>query len=338
MISEENLGEKLPPTKGDRHATLEGVPREPLDCGMGSLDGGVGLQKEALACRASALTAELIARVSDCVADIRVGEDIREYHGDSERLSTSAIKTYLSGGPEAFYARHVAQTDKDTGSAAKDHGNLLHTWFETLDDSLQFAVVPPTSELTAGGGIGQKALKYAAEKAGPDALVVSPAGFAQAQREIAAVRRAAGDLIDEIVGHEVSIRYEINGHPVRCRADAMTATRFLDLKTTREANPRRDFWKSVVDYGYDVQDWVYQRGMEACGMEAAPLIFIVVSTTSAQCVCGTIPQEMTNAAGDRVLAALEDIALRRELDWWMPDDHGDVIEFFVPARLLGRIG
>lgn len=309
-----------------------GSPEDCVPPTLGYSFGGV----RTLACRASALPTELIARVSDCVADVRLGEAIADYHGDPDYVSTSALKTYLTGGPEAFYARHVSRTEQQAESAAMSHGTFLHTWFETRDDELSFAVVPPPSELTAGGGIGQKALKWAAENAGADAPVVSPKEFEQSQKEVAAVLRAAGGLLDSVVANEVSIRFAINGHKVRCRADAMTHNRFLDLKTTREANVKRDFWKSILEYGYDVQDWVYQRGMEACGMEAAPLIFIVVSTTSARCCCGTIPQELTKAAGERVAAALEDIALRKELDWWMPDDHGDVIEFPVPARFLGR--
>lgn len=292
-----------------------------------------------LACRASALTTELIAqvvRVSGCVADVRLGEDIAEYHGDKDRDSTSAIKVYLRDGVEAYHDRYIARTTKDSGSTAKSWGNLLHTWFELLDDSLRFTVVPPASELTAGGSVGQKALKWAAENADPGLTVISAEEFEKAVRETKAVRRAAGDLLGEIIGHEVSVRFDIDGHPLRCRFDALTPTHVLDLKTTRESNVKRDFWKSILDYGYDVQDWIYQRGMEAMGMKPEPLIFIVVSTTSAQCCCGTIPQEMTKAAGERVLAALEDIALRRELDWWMPDDHGEVIEFPVPARVLGR--
>jgi len=289
-----------------------------------------------LACRASALTTELIARVSDCVADIRLGEPIGEYHRD-ETLSTSKIKDFLVGGPEYFHACHVERSVQRSKTAAFNHGDLLHYWLETLDDSFSFAVASPKSELTPSEGIGQKARKWFEAQGFPEeTFLVSPSELAQAKAEARAVRRAAGNLIDEIVGHEVSIRFDISGCPVKCRADAITATRFLDLKTTRERWLLKDFWKSVADYGYDVQDYIYQRGMEACGMEAAPLIFIVVSTTSGQCRCVTLPQQMTRAAGRRVEAALQDIALRRELDCWLPDEHGDVVELPVPAGVLGR--
>jgi len=35
--------------------------------------------------------------------------------------------------------------------------------------------------------------------------------------------------------------------------------------------------------------------------------------------------------------ALADLRLREDLDWWLPDSHGEVIELPVPAHILGRL-
>jgi hypothetical protein len=294
------------------------------------------------ACRAGALTTELIARPNPCLADVRVGEPIGEYHGDKEYLSTSSLRDYGEG--LAYYcARHVYKTVQAPESDALSHGSKLHRWLEDLDDSLPWLAEVPASKCTATGGLGQTAQKWAKEHLPEESrqFLASPAEMAQLRREIAALREAYGSLLDSIVIGEVSLRWEQQlgdgrAAKMRCRPDAVTYDRLVDLKTTREKDPSRRFWKSILDYGYDLQDWVYQRGMEAYGMEPQPLLFLVVSTTTYACQCGTIPQQLTRTAGVRALEALTDLTTRRELDWWHHDDHGDVVEFFVPESILGR--
>jgi hypothetical protein len=132
---------------------------------------------------------------------------------------------------------------------------------------------------------------------------------------------------------------EANGDRLKCRFDAITSDGLaLDLKTTREADILSGFWKSVVDFKYHLQDAWYRRGMEACGMEPAPLRFIVISTSLPHdCQVVTLPDAVV-AEGQRLMdRALADLRLRESLDWWLPDTHGEVVELQFPAHVLGRM-
>lgn len=284
------------------------------------------------ACRAGALPTELIARLNAFLAAVVIGESITAYHSDKSRISCSSVKDFLRG-PDYFYARHVEQSLPAPESSALSHGQLLHTWFENNDDSLSFVACPPTDTLTATGSIGQKAKKWAAENC-PDALLVSPKEREQLEREVSKLlsNRAFCEWREQIVIREASVRFEtLEGDRLRCRMDAATEDTWLDLKTTKEQDICRGFWKSVRDFGYDIQDAFYQMGMEACGLEPKPLVFIVVSTVPPhQTQCLTLPQDIVASARDRLTAALADLRLRTELDWWLPDSTNETVELFYP--------
>ncbi len=272
--------------------------------------------------------------------DVRRGESNADYHADETYRSVSRIKTFLDS-PTLYHSRYIARTLPQQSSPAMDHGTLLHSWLERGDALLADIAVPPESTLTGTGLVGKEAKKWAADNFGPDAVVVSPKERAQLHLEIESIRRnpAAMELIDDIREHELSIRWETpDGHRLKCRADAVTSNFFIDLKTTREPDVRAGFWKSVLDYRYHLQDAWYRRGMEALGMEARPLRFIVVSTSHwHDCQVVYLPQQVM-AEGERLMEkALADIRLRERLDWWLPDQHGEVAELWFPAHVLGRM-
>ena len=284
------------------------------------------------ACRAGALPTELIARLNAFLAAVMIGEPIGDYHADKSRISCSSVKDFLKG-PDYFYARHIEQSLPSPESSSLSHGQLLHTWLETGDDSLSFVACPPAETLTATGAIGQKAKKWAAENC-PDAELVSPKEREQLRREVEKLlaNRAFCEWREKIVLCEASVRFETaEGDRLRCRADAMCEDTWLDLKTTREQDILGGFWRSVRDFGYDIQDAFYQMGMEACGLEPKPLVFIVVSTTAQhQTQCLTLPQDIVASAKARLLSALADLRLRKELDWWLPDSTNETVELSYP--------
>lgn len=284
------------------------------------------------ACRAGALPTELIARLNAFIAAVVIGESITAYHADKSRISCSSVKDFLRG-PDYFHARHLEQSLPAPESSSLSHGQLLHTWFETGDDSLSFVACPPQDTLTATGSIGQKAKKWADENC-PDAVLVSPKEREQLRREVQKLlsNRAFCEWREQIVFSEASVRWETpEGDRLRCRMDAATEDRWLDLKTTKEQDICRGFWRSVRDFGYDIQDAFYQMGMEACGLEPKPLVFIVVSTVPPhQAQCLTLPQDIVASARDRLTAALADLRLRTELDWWLPDSTNETVELFYP--------
>lgn len=267
---------------------------------------------------------------------ITEGESNEDYHS-SAGWSKSQLWDHASRGSRYFYLRHVARSIKPEESAALSHGTRLHRWLEVGDQLFNELVCPPQDTLTETGLIGKKALQWAAEHA-PDRQVVSWRELAQLSREVDSIRehRAARRLLESAVAHEVSVRWRSpDGDLLRCRPDLVTEDAWVDLKTTREADILSSFWKSVMDYGYHAQDAHYQWGMEGAGMEARPLVFIVVSTTGVhECHVVTLPQELVAEGRRRLLQSLADIRLRMDLDYWMPDRHGEVVELPIPAHLL----
>lgn len=267
---------------------------------------------------------------------ITAGESNEDYHASSG-WSKSQLWDHSSRGARYFYLRHVAKSIRPEESSALSHGTRLHRWLEVGDQLFDELVSPPPDTLTETGLVGKKALQWAADNA-PGRQVVSSRELAQIRREIDSIRehRAARELIDAAVGHELSVRWRSpDGDMLRCRPDLITDKVWVDLKTTREADILASFWKSVMDYGYHAQDAHYQWGMEAAGMEARPLAFIVVSTTGVHdCHVVTLPQELVAEGRRRLLQSLADIRLRMDLDYWMPDQHGEVVELPVPAHLI----
>ena len=285
------------------------------------------------ACRAGALTAELIARLNSFVAAVVIGESITTYHDDKSRISCSSFKDFLHG-PDYYHARHVEKTLPAPYSNSLSHGTLLHHWFETGDDSLSFAVSPPKETLTSTGNLCKKSREWAKENA-QDGMLVSPKEKDQLAWEVSNLlkNRAFCEWREQIVLAEASIRFEgPEGIQMRTRFDAATELRWLDLKTTKETDILGGgFAKSVRTFGYDIQDAWYQMAMEACGLDPQPLVFIVVSTIPPhRTQCLTLPQDAVRKAKDVVLRGLADLRLRRELDWWLPDTTNETVEMSYP--------
>ena len=276
-----------------------------------------------------------------CVAEIRRGESSSEYHGDTDWLNCSSAKTAVDS-PVLYYQRHVARSLPPLSSASLTVGTLVHEWLELGDPVLDTWAVPPEGTLTPTGGVGKEAKKWVADNFGPDATIVSPSDLRIVRRCISAIRsnRAACELIERVCERELSVRWATpEGDRLRCRFDCLTEDGLvLDLKTTRESDIARHFWKAVLDYKYHFSDAWYRRGMEACGMEPAPLRYLVVSTVPPHdCQVVTLPAAV-HAEGQRLMdATLADLRLRTGLDWWLPDHHGEVLELSFPAHSLGRL-
>lgn len=268
------------------------------------------------------------------------GESNADYHS-SAGWSKSQLWDFVTRGPRYFYLRHVAKSIKPEESAALSHGTLLHRWLEVGDSFWDELVVPPANLLTGTGRVGKAAKEWMAEHAAGKSLV-SQAEFDQLRAEAAAIKahKGARGLIEARVASEVSIRWQHHdGTLLRCRPDLIAEDALgrvvVDLKTTREADVLSSWWRSVMDYGYHAQDAHYQWGMEAAGMEARPLVFIVVSTTNPDAVeAVTLPADLVDLGRRRMEAAIADIAVRSEFDCWMPEQHGEVVELPVPPHVL----
>lgn len=266
------------------------------------------------------------------------GESNQDYHS-SAGWSKSQIWDHASRGLRYFYLRHVAKAIQPEESAAMAHGTRLHRWLEIGDQLFDELVCPPEDTLTETGLVGKKAQQWAAEHA-PGKDLVAPKEIRQLRREISSIleHKSARRLIESAVAHEVSVRWQSKeGDLLRCRPDLVSEDAWVDLKTTREADILSSFHHSVTSYGYHAQDAHYQWGMEALGLDPRPLNFVVVSTTSHQCEVVTLPAELVAIGRRRMLASLADIRLRLDLDYWLPDQHGEIVELPVPAHVMRNL-
>lgn len=281
----------------------------------------------------------VLYRPLDASTTVTEGESNQDYHS-SDGWSKSQLWDHSSRGSHYFYLRHVAKSSKPEESPALSHGTRLHRWLEVGEQAFAEMVVPPPHTLTDTGLVGKKALQWAKET-DPGKDVVSRREYYQLRAEADSVmsHKAAREHIEARLAGEISVRWRSqDGDLLRCRPDLVTENAWVDLKTTREQDILSSFWKSVLDYGYHAQDAHYQWGMEAVGMDPRPLIFIVVSTTHPhECHVVTLPQELVAEGRNRLLRSLADIRVRMDLDYWMPDQHGEVVELPIPAHVLRRL-
>jgi hypothetical protein len=277
-----------------------------------------------------------------CVgAEVRRGEPNESYHAKDGHKSCSPVKTFCES-VRLYHARHVTQTLPPLSGDAVYHGSLLHEWWEAdfSDGFLATLAVPPESTLTSTGLIGKEAKQHCADHFPAGAKIVAPKEVGQLRRERDALlaNPAFVELNERVVDREISVRWEQDGHRLKSKFDALTDEFALDLKTTREEDILASFHDSVVRFKYHLQDAWYQCGMAAMGMTPQPLRFIVISTSAAHdCQVVTLPQEVIDAGRRLMDKALADLRLREELDWWLPETHGRVVELPFPAHALRRL-
>jgi hypothetical protein len=124
--------------------------------------------------------------------------------------------------------------------------------------------------------------------------------------------------------------FELNGHRCKVRPDGCTPTLWWDLKTT--SSPWDKLFRSVGDFGYADQEWLYVQGAMATGMPAFRMPFVFVQTVPPfRCRVRTIPVEMVEEAGRRLTRVMEEIRLRRETGIYKPADADEITDIVFPA-------
>lgn len=150
--------------------------------------------------------------------------------------------------------------------------------------------------------------------------------------------RAARELIEQSKWREFSVRWATEeGHRLRCRPDMATPTEWIDFKTTREVNPLQTWHRSVRDYGYGWQNAVYRLGLRAAGWPDAPIHYIVSSTVPPfTCEVVVLPERFVLDRMAEVLNVLDEIQLRTDADYWLPDGYGQIHELSIPGYRSDR--
>ena len=283
-----------------------------------------------------------VAGSSPAAAILSLTETIDTYHSDKEWLSKSMLWDFLEG-PDLFHARHVARTlPPYAGGDAFKKGTLVHQWAEHGEDAWWSRVIQiPEDALGAGGRRTTATDKWEKERLAerPDAILLKPDEILAYRLQFDAIKAnpAFDELQQATTMREFSIRWtdELTGAHLKCRPDAATHTCLWDIKTTSEKYPLKTFWKSVVDYGYDIQAALYLEGAWAAGLSVDSFVFLITSTVpNYRCHAVTLPQRLIDKARKRLRVALVELQSRLALDHWLPEDTGSITELYVPERYL----
>lgn len=275
-----------------------------------------------------------VARSSDC----QITHEPNEVYHLRPEFSTSQIKDFCDD-VLAFHGRHVVKTAPPKKSTALDYGTKVHLRCEVGEKAwASRKLVAPAKVLTAAGFPNKDWDSWQAEiqAASPDAIPLTPADDAQLDAQFAGIFRnpKARELLDDTIDREFAVSCVWEGFPVRCRCDGATPYGWYDIKTTREARPKQDWYRSAVQYRYHYQAAIYQELAMRAGWPPHELIFIVTSTQwPYACHCMTLPPALVDQGRFEVLAALSEIQQRIQFDHWTPDDYGSVFEMPCPAYL-----
>ncbi len=262
------------------------------------------------------------------------------YHADTAWWSKSQLWDLISQGPAFFHARHLARSVQPyaPGEALKK-GTLVHEWAEHGGEAWwSRVVVIPDDALSATGRRTKKTEEFlASQPANAILLKQEEADAYRRQFEAIEANGIFGELTAATLAREFSVRWHDpgTGLGLKCRPDAATPDVLWDIKTTRDPNPLKTFWKSVFSYGYDLQAVHYLAGAEAAGLSVRKFVFLVTSTVPPYaCHAVTLPQRVLDRAVRRRQFTLNDLHARLTFDHWLPEDSGQVTELFVPESFL----
>jgi hypothetical protein len=258
-------------------------------------------------------------------------EPAEEYH-KSPGISCSMLKDYAAS-PLGFWLRHIQKVAPPKTSPALRAGTLLHLRHELPDEEWRRRlVVADSAACTATGQLGKAGEKWLADL-GPEQIGITPAELSAVDAQWAGIMRnpAAVALLDERVDAEFNVRWEWDGHQMRCRCDGATSAVWYDLKTTSDLYPLQTFGSSVRKWGYDLQSAVYEEAAQRAGWPEGRLTFIVISTLFPHhCHVVQLPAGIVRRARDRVLQYLSEINYRTDFGHWLPDDYGEITELRMP--------
>ena len=203
---------------------------------------------------------------------------------------------------------------------------------KTFDD---LVVVPPAEVLDARGAKSGKAYKEWA--AGQTGVICTADQRDQFRLMVDNMlgNDAVYALWHETTETQVSVFFELHGHKCKVRPDACTPSRWWDLKTTSHGWDR--IYRSVVDYGYDMQEALYVSGAVALGMDPFRMPFVFVQTVPPYgCRAFYLPEEMVANAQQRLNSVMEQVRLRRATGMYMPAEANEIVELEVPRWALKK--
>lgn len=135
-------------------------------------------------------------------------------------------------------------------------------------------------------------------------------------------------LVDDTNENQVSVFFQIGRHRVKVRPDGCTPYCWWDLKTT--SSKWNQLWRSMTDYGYAEQEWLYVEGAKAMGLPHHRMPFVFCQTMAPYSTrVFYLPEDIVQAAGVRMKNTMDIAALRIATGVYIPADQG-IEELEVP--------
>lgn len=215
-------------------------------------------------------------------------------------VSSSQLKRHL---PEHFRPFN--------GSPSADVGSILHARF-TGDDT-------PVTVVDASTWTGKaaKETREAVTAAGGYSIL---AGDLEAVDGMFAALNAHSEahrlLVTEPGAWEMSVFTDVDGVPSKSRFDRLLENGVaVDLKTTRSGPGEYELTKTVLSYGYELQEAHYRAVADAAGIELTGFMFVFVQNVDPYHVTVVELDESFRERG----VGLRDLALQRHLHPQMVD-------------------
>lgn len=198
-----------------------------------------------------------------------------EYHARPE-LSKSQLDKFIAS-PLDYYDNYVSPTPAPrTQSPAFTLGSAVHCLLLEPDTYVDRFIVEPQgiNKRTKEG----KAIhaQFVEQAAGREILTAEQYSDAKAMCESVEGHKEAYRLLCDMTDAEASVIYEFNGLQMRSRWDGITNNgKIIDVKTTQDAS-YNGFEKSIINFNYQVQAFLYSRAYELAFGETPVFKFICV--------------------------------------------------------------
>jgi hypothetical protein len=260
-----------------------------------------------------------------------IGMSNSAYHGKREFDSRSYLCAVQKGGGE-----HQLWLDEGrslfAGNSATTTGSEFDEIVTQILGGAQFddlVVVAPEEVLGSNGTRNTKAFREWA--AGQTGIVCTEDTKWKYGKMLDSMRRneSVHALMTDTVKTQMSVFFEAFGHLLKVRPDACCEDKWWDLKTT--SAPWDRIYRSVIDYGYCEQDWLYQQGAYALGYPQFRMPFVFVqSVPPYSCRAYVLPEEMVAEAGRQLISTMEEVRLRRSTGSYLPADADEIQELSFP--------
>jgi hypothetical protein len=264
-----------------------------------------------------------------------VGMANADYFAQNDFDSRSFFVAVLKGGGSAqrwLDLGHRIFEGNSATSLGSDFDTLIMGLCEGHHDIDHYLAIAPADVLGVDGRRGTKAYKeWEAETVATGRIPCNEeyAFKLRTMAESLLANPAARKCVTETVETQVSVFFELNGHRVKVRPDGCAIDYWWDLKST--SAPWDALYRSVFDYGYAEQEWLYVRAAMAMGMDHFRMPFVFVhSVPPYDCQVFYLPQDVVDEAGRRMERVMEEVRLRRETGIYTPATFGEITELVIP--------